>query len=439
MVKYTSFIDWIGQSDASLKSKWIAFTKDWGVTDVRLVNPRDLTKWLLDNGASAEQASEAYQRAQFYQRHANSVGLLENRFFTSYEKDYGKEKSSGTDIVQDIERVQESLKEAPLKKQKTEQGSLATKAPTIQPVSKQPASAQGTLGQKRLFDRARLAAMAEPEPSGEGGTKEQVTEVSSYSYAFEGVPSYYTTILPYESNITTTNLPTTQGTRNIMFQIRMNSIYDILRNNSVWASNPAPVADTADASVNTPYWRDHWDQYYEYWTVLECRYTIRVWNLTKVNDRPLGVFWGYTGIQQPPLTISGGQTGSDVDLTYDTFRRWKKFKGKLVQTQGATGERIYPLYTDQYACVIQGVYKPGDGTHQVVEDELSQTWIRGNDVPKEQNNLSVIITRGPTVTGSTAMSYEARIELEYVVQYKDQKEIWQFPRPTATANFNKAN
>ena len=198
------------------------------------------------------------------------------------------------------------------------------------------------------------------------------------------------------------------------------------------------MADTADATVEKPYWRDYWAQFYEYWTVVECRYKIRVWNTTNVNDRVLGVFWGYTGIQQPPLTVSGGSLTTDVDLTYDSFRRWKGFKSALVHAApDNAGARINPLYSDNYAVVIKGVYHPGNGTHEVVEDELAQTWIRGDAVPKEQNNLSIIITRGPMTTTATAMSYRARIELGYVVQYKDQKEIWQFPR-SSTTNFNKA-
>lgn len=294
---------------------------------------------------------------------------------------------------------------------------------------------------RRIEPLEQQLIMADAEMKGNADVKQEtVTKISKFPYAYEGIPKQYTTILPYEATGLVTNLSITQGQANSLIQIRMNSIYDIIRNNTAWSSNPNPVADTADGTINTPYWRDYWAQYYEYWTVVECRYKIRVWNTTNVNDRVLGVFWGYTGIQQPPLTISGGTAATDVDLTYDGFRRWKGFKSALVQTAPSdAAARSTPLYSDKYAATIKGVYHPGDGTHEVVEDELAQTWIRGDAVPKEQNNLSIIITRGPMQSITSAMSYRVRIELEYVVQYKDQKEIWQFPRPTVTTNFNKNN
>jgi len=267
----------------------------------------------------------------------------------------------------------------------------------------------------------------------------EVTPVSKFDYAFEGIPRQYTTILPYEVHGLQTSLNITQGSLNYMLFIRMNSIYDILKNPTTWVSNPNPTASTTDGIINKPYWREHWMQYYEYWTVLECRYKIKVWNTTKVGDRPMGCFWGYTGIQQPPLTISGGSAVSDVDLTYENFRRWKGFKNSLIHAAPSEpGAQTIPLNADTYCHTIKGVYHPGDGSHEVVEDELAQTWIRGDNVPKEENNLCIILTRGPGIIGTTAMSFRVRIELEYVVQFKDQKEIWQFPRPTATSNFDKA-
>ena len=94
MVKFTTFTGWIAKSIPALKDQWIAFTKDWGSSDIRQINAKDLASWLMDHGASDEEVLEAYQRATFFQQNATANGTIENRFFTSYESSYGKQKAS---------------------------------------------------------------------------------------------------------------------------------------------------------------------------------------------------------------------------------------------------------------------------------------------------------------------------------------------------------
>lgn len=444
---------WLEKDGPQVANAYNAYVKENALPyDIAQNDIGEFVKWMYKSKQYDEKTMrQAHDRAMYYQQKIK--GGWSDSFFP--EKDYKSnyENKSGFERYSSYGHNTTTTTTT----QVGEKRPRDNEHPQIEPVSKKPATAQQDQdwrAAKRAFDEARnrqreeqrisaetqARIMAEPEGSGNGPNNTDVTLVSPYAYAFEGIPKYYTTILPYEATVSQTSLATTQGQRNSMFQIRMNSIYDVLRTTTAWVSNPNPVADSPDATVNIPYWRGHWDQYYEYWTVLECRYKIRVWNTTKVNDRDLGVFWGYTGIQQPPLTESGGAAITDTDLTFDTFRRWKNFKQKLVKTMPAdAGAQIIPRYADDYCVQIYGVYKPGDGVHEVVEDDLAQRWVRGNAVPKEQNNLSIILTRAPQTTGTTAMSFEMRVELEYVVQYKDQKEIWQFPRPNATPNFAKVN
>lgn len=280
------------------------------------------------------------------------------------------------------------------------------------------------------------AKMAEPESTGPSATApNQVTPVSNFSNAFEGVPRQYTTILPYERTFTSNTLSGTAGQLNSMVLIRMNSIFDVMKSIDTYAADPPPADDTMDATagefLESPYWRDHWLQFYEYWTVIECRYKIHIYNTMATNKRSLSVFHGYSGIQQPPL-LAAGTTGADI--TFDTFRRWKGFQHKTLGPIVASGTSVH---TDDHRTTISGVYHPGDGTHEIIEDELVETWIRGANVPKEQNTLCLIFTRGPLNDSTTSsVTFDYRVELEYVVQFKDQKSAYAFPT-SSTTNFSK--
>jgi len=298
------------------------------------------------------------------------------------------------------------------------------------------------LEQQLIMADAEMASNDNP-----GGVPQTVTKVSRFPYAFEGIPRQYTTILPYEKRSFGTGVAVNPFR---VLQIRMNSIYDIIKRepsttddwtqynaisntDGIYKPNPDPVSATVEGTVETPYWRDYWEQFYEYWTVVECRYKIRIWNSTDSADANLVVFWGYTGIQEPPLFLDPS-AGTPVAVTYDDLRRWKGFKHQYIHSKLNAWE--YNRYDNDRMGIIEGVYHPGDGTHEVVEDELAQTWIRGSAVPKENNNLTVVFVQAP---GAQAPTIKWEVELEYVVQYKDQKVDWQFPRKTITSNFSKSN
>lgn len=295
--------------------------------------------------------------------------------------------------------------------------------------------------EKRHAGTKTTAKMADVEMSGPAEDRNkasEVTQVSRFSNAFEGIPRQYTTILPYEKTLLSQSMGTSAGSLNTMFLLRVNSIYDIFKSTAAWSADPTPVADAADSTtgqvIEEPYWRDHWAQYWEYWTVVECRWKIILCNTTSTGKRSLAMFYGYTGIQQPPLLASGS---SGADLTYDTFRRWKGFKKVVVNPNMTAGLNVHSN-DDKNVAVVSGVYHPGDGSHEVVEDELAETWVRGDAVPKEQNTICVILTRPPlNDSGTSAITYDIRFEFEYVVQYKDQKVQWHFPTASLTTNFQK--
>lgn len=271
--------------------------------------------------------------------------------------------------------------------------------------------------------------MADVEMNGPDGQNNTVTPVSRFQNAFEGIPRQYTTILPYWSHVTSGSLSTTAGSRNANVVLRMNSIYDVRKSDNIatFVPDPTVAAQVVDGGTKEkPMWRDYWGQFWEYWTVVECRWKISGHVTNDSNDHQLGIAYGYTGLQQPPYVSSGS-----TDITYNEYQRWKGFK--VISARSSVVSNQLNNLSGDNCYVISGVYHPGDGVHEVAEDELVETWIKGDNVPKEANNLWVRFFYMPQSDVSTSLTFTYSIELEYVVQYKDQKAIWQFPHVGVTS------
>lgn len=284
--------------------------------------------------------------------------------------------------------------------------------------------------QKWLHDTQTVPVttkMADVEMSGAGdsaaaNSANQTTPVSNFPYAFEGIPRQYTTILPFNYTRTDGSISNVAGSRATSIYLRMNSVYDILKaDGNTYAADPTVAADVADAGTKEmPLWRNYWQQFYEYWTVVECRYKISGYIKNDSTGYQMGILHGYVGLQKPPIVSTGS-----TDITYDEYKHWKGYKIDTVhsaQLANQLNSMRGPNYFE-----LSGVYHPGDGVHEIAEDELVQTWVKGDSVPKEQNLLMVRFFYMPWSSTTAAITFNYRVDMEYVVQYKDQKAIWQFP------------
>lgn len=258
----------------------------------------------------------------------------------------------------------------------------------------------------------------------------EVTKISRFPYAYEGIPKQYTTILPLRYKFPIADISST----NNIYYVRMESIYDCIKaDTNSYAADPVVAADVADAGVKEiPYWRNYWSQFWEYWTVVETRYKIRAWCPQEENNKSGVMFVGYTGLQKVPLVNQLGTPSRLTEMDYDRFKGFKKYYLTPCSEIATSGTKQFQLAN---MVTINGIYHKGDGTHEVGEDELVQTWVKGDSVPKEQNNLTIILT-APYASGITPTTQiYVEIDIEYVVQYKDLKAIYQFPTPGAFTNF----
>jgi hypothetical protein len=211
---------------------------------------------------------------------------------------------------------------------------------------------------------------------------------------------------------------------------RLNSIYDC-RDTGTYLDNDAPTVpttDVVDATINTPTWRTYWSTYYNYWTVLSSKYRMR-FKVTPADlttkDVELMVYVYHHGVQNPPLYADGTATGTGTTLVTHQFRR--QHRGMYyfpIRYKPETGFNN----VDQFEInSCSGEWSPGSIPHEVQEDELQQIWHRISEVPPTREGLTVIIQKSPTNAYAGTVVVTPEISIEYTVQWKDLKRIYQYP------------
>ena len=230
-------------------------------------------------------------------------------------------------------------------------------------------------------------------------------------------------------------------------QWRLNSIYDCQKGTASFSDGePAqpPVADSADATVETPTWRSYYAQFYNYWTVLSARYRIRVYVKPAAGDEgardlELMAYVYHHGAQTPPKYSS---TGPNVAVIHQHRREHDgMYYFPVRYTSSIIGSnQIGDLNNN--AC--SGAWYPGSIKHEVAEDELKQNWHRMTEVPPTPEMLTILLQKSPTNIYSGDVTFRCEITLEYTVQLKDLKRDFQYPHaatnvPAIAGAFNQVN
>lgn len=235
-------------------------------------------------------------------------------------------------------------------------------------------------------------------------------------------------ILPYTSLKTAQSCALGTGADSVVVkQFRLNSIYDCESTHS-YAAITTPTADSADATVNLPMWRAWYTRFYNYWTVVGCEWSVSLLQTATKEYGQLEAFVYFHGVQQPPVVDTAG---TPVRIPKD-FRiqhpgvMYKRLKG---QPEG-TGVR-YPAYEAKNWTTFSGFWTPGKIHHEVVEDELQQTWHKGLEVPPTPEFMTIMVQRSDESTNA-AMTFDMYVTLKYHTQFKDLLATYQYITPTTS-------
>jgi len=243
---------------------------------------------------------------------------------------------------------------------------------------------------------------------------------------------YQNTILTFSRQgsfqINTTTSSATQGQQVLKF--RLNSIYDCYLE-TVTAANELlpPVADQPDAIGirQVPPMRGYWASKYNYWTVLGCRYKMKLWSTkipadTGVSPIQAWSVWTYHhGVEHPPETAPG--TTVVTDFMRRTFHRHCHQEIYTPPPQDKSQSNVR-----ENMLIINGASKIGQVHHEIVEDELAQTWHRVAEVPPSREIVTFIFNKTDQSFADTRVEdFNYEMEIEYMTQWKDLKRKYQYP------------
>ena len=210
---------------------------------------------------------------------------------------------------------------------------------------------------------------------------------------------------------------------------RLNSIYDCATT-TTYVADPTPAADTADVSVQTPMWRTYWMQFYRYWHVVKCNYRFRIFPTTQnfAGEYVVYVYWH--GLQRPPIKDGTDRIKHEFRIQHPNMRYFHmKTLNDYQAIEKGTPTTGYGVYKRDHwktnPATISGTFVPGMIQHEVVEDELSQTWHKETEVPPTPECITIIVDKS-NVNEASELKYRLEVSLEYHVQLKDLKAKYQY-------------
>lgn len=218
------------------------------------------------------------------------------------------------------------------------------------------------------------------------------TPITWFPKAEIGLRDTHTACLRYHNQY---ELSITQGNAGqhaapAVYQFRMTSLYDI---------------DATTASIQTPAWREYFATLYEFYSVIGCKWNIRVINSGATTDDTVNLWWGYYGKKRP----------NPADRTQ--LYHMKGIKGPLI---------VPPRIAGMGDRSCSGRYKRGDHKREVQEDSETQLWSAMGANPTLIENLVLYFTSDVREAADTDNDITFEIIIDYIVQFKDLKPEYQF-------------
>lgn len=298
--------------------------------------------------------------------------------------------------------------------------------------------------------------------AGNGGHEEtQLDPIRQGWHIYRGPPDYTHAVLPwiYEQKLTAT-----EYVRD--YTIRMTSPYDPIQDgvstdlNLGAGSADAVTANPADSKNNfgrnVAYW-DYYASMYKYYSVLGCRYRVRVENLCNEKFFVHAMFVTSTN---PPATAS------NWDMLI-----WKGVKSKLVQpfmrftnagvttnnavnhvesdavnmdTDFMNDETVFNNNTTDVSVVANptgssfayfaGEYRPGQADQQIHEDDQVSIWTAVTANPALREALLIRIKPYDNASVQTSgadyereLTFNITIECDYLVEFKELPDGLRWP------------
>jgi len=271
-----------------------------------------------------------------------------------------------------------------------------------------------------------VVMMAVGGGTGKVNMGEHITPVdiprSIFTHPFQNT---VTVSLPYKSatfgNVIT-SAASALATDVYSFTFRLNSPRDVITEYT-YAADPAPTSDTFSGTQNSPMYWNYYSSMYRYYTVIKSHYKVTIRG-TNTGGKRWSVWSVHHGMQGPPIIGAGPGFGYASDM-YKSF--WPHARFQQLVERGGSGTAVN---SDYGSVLMEGDYYPGRVSVQndVVEDELARTWHPVSEVPPLKELCTIIVHKSDFEAYYALTSYlDVQVEVNYTVQFKDLKEIYQYP------------
>lgn len=221
------------------------------------------------------------------------------------------------------------------------------------------------------------------------------------------------------------------GTQVITRSFRLNSIYDVEDNSAYSSAQPTlGASDVQDGagSRQLATWRNHYAGYYNYWSVLNSTYRIRILiyptaggSQTTAREIQLMCYVYHHGAQKPPVP-------QDTNMVSD-FQFRKDHDGMYYFPISYRPEAGFNLLDQMNEQTASGTWSPGSIEHEVAEDENKQIWHKVDEVPPTREGLTIMILPAPNNQYTANIDIRMDVTIDYTTQWKDLKTQYQYLLP----------
>lgn len=259
------------------------------------------------------------------------------------------------------------------------------------------------------------------------------TQITKKTTRFNPIDETEQVVMPYQYK-STFNFTTNQQFATVM-TFRLNSIYDIIHSFETYNAEKDPVPDTDDGTgfINVPHYRAYWEKLYKYWHVIKCDWKFHFrpsGTSTQAQNHDYCLLFYEHGLQTPPTSADlGGGIKQNIPWILRKYHPHVRKEHIKVWLDNAAGG--YSGHVTQQWQTVSGTFKPGFIKHEVVEDELNQTWHKWTEVPPTAEKLTIMMqpedrSSDSTYTNANNFSITYCMEMEFTVQMKDRIHTFQY-------------
>ena len=175
-----------------------------------------------------------------------------------------------------------------------------------------------------------------------------------------------------------------------------------------------------DAAV-VPARRSAYNKIYDAYHVVECKWTVDFEFASNQEDGRGIVFYQYDTVTTNSLSDK-----IPTNRTVNYYKQWPMVQQVMFEKKDSTN------FQGSWRKSISGVWRPGEQHKNVVNEEDIKTWNTTGAVPSNGwvEDLVLLIMQDDYAAGSAENSFNVRISLEYIVQFKDVKQQIRYPHST---------